>query len=72
MTYGLYHSLFEWFHPLYLADQDTNYTTQKFVTTKIIPELKELVVAYKPAIIWSDGSKGASGSYWQAREFLVW
>ncbi|ENN77167.1 hypothetical protein YQE_06306, partial [Dendroctonus ponderosae] len=72
LTYGLYHSLFEWFHPLYLADQANNYTTQEFVTSKIIPELKELVLAYKPAILWSDGSKGASGSYWQSREFLAW
>ena len=33
---GLYHSLFEWFHPLYLQDYDNNFTTQKFVAVRIL------------------------------------
>lgn len=43
VTFGLYHSLYEWFHPLYLADKNNNFTTRSFVDTKIIPEMKELV-----------------------------
>ncbi len=30
ITFGLYHSMFEWFHPLYLEDQKNNFTTQLF------------------------------------------
>ncbi len=30
ITFGLYHSLFEWFHPLYLEDKQNNFTTQLF------------------------------------------
>jgi len=29
--FGLYHSLFEWFNPLYLADKAAGFKTQKFV-----------------------------------------
>ena len=29
--FGLYHSLFEWFHPLYLQDQKHNFSTDYFV-----------------------------------------
>ncbi len=43
IKFGLYHSLYEWFHPLYLKDKERNYKTRQFVTQKVIPEFKELV-----------------------------
>jgi alpha-L-fucosidase len=30
IVFGLYHSLYEWFHPLYLLDKQNNFTTQYF------------------------------------------
>jgi alpha-L-fucosidase len=30
LVFGLYHSLFEWFHPLYLLDKQNNFTTKYF------------------------------------------
>lgn len=68
---GLYHSLFEWFNPLFLQDKGNNFKTHKFVATKTMPELYELVNNYKPDLIWSDGCPGTS-SYWNATEFLAW
>uniref|UniRef100_A0A0B6Y967 alpha-L-fucosidase n=1 Tax=Arion vulgaris TaxID=1028688 RepID=A0A0B6Y967_9EUPU len=72
LRFGLYHSLFEWFHPLYLADKSTGFQTQKFVDQKTLPELYEIVNNYKPDVVWSDGDWEAPDTYWRAKEFLAW
>ncbi|KAK1121134.1 hypothetical protein K0M31_010447 [Melipona bicolor] len=72
LKFGLYHSLYEWYNPLYLSDKDNNFTTQTFVEQKIIPELHELVEKYEPEVIWSDGDWEASDVYWESKEFLAW
>lgn len=72
MTFGLYHSLYEWFNPLYLADKANNYTTQDFVMNKILPEMRELVENYKPSVLWSDGDWEANETYWNSTEFIAW
>ena len=43
LKFGLYHSLYEWFNPLYLADKESKFQTQSFVQAKTMPELYELV-----------------------------
>lgn len=30
IRFGLYHSLYEWYNPLYLMDKQNNFTTQYF------------------------------------------
>lgn len=72
LTFGLYHSLFEWFHPLYMADKASGYHSAEFVDKKIIPEMVELVKRYEPHYIWSDGEWEASDEYWRSKEFLTW
>jgi alpha-L-fucosidase len=72
IKFGLYHSLYEWFNPLYLQDKKNNYTTRHFVDQKTLPELYDLVHKYQPDLIWSDGEWEAPSSYWQATEFLHW
>ncbi|XP_063407870.1 alpha-L-fucosidase-like [Mytilus trossulus] len=72
LRFGLYHSLFEWFNPLFLKDKENNFTTQDFVKMKSMPELYELVNRYKPEVIWSDGSGNAPDSYWMSKEFIAW
>jgi alpha-L-fucosidase len=32
LLFGLYHCLYEWFHPLYLEDKQNNFTTRLFPT----------------------------------------
>ncbi|KAM4630973.1 tissue alpha-L-fucosidase-like [Polymixia lowei] len=72
MHFGVYHSLFEWFHPLFLADQASGFKTQNFVARKTLPELVNLVNVYKPDLIWSDGDWSAADTYWNSTEFLAW
>jgi len=72
IRFGLYHSLFEWYNPMYKFDQANNFSTQHFVDSKTLPELYDLVQKYEPEIIWSDGDWDASSDYWKSREFLDW
>lgn len=34
LRFGTYHSLYEWFHPLYIQDVENNFTTQDFVRVR--------------------------------------
>lgn len=72
LTFGLYHSLLEWFNPMYDADRKTGFQTQEFVFKKVIPEMKELIEMYKPSILFSDGEWEAPDTYWNSTNFLAW
>ncbi|XP_037548692.1 tissue alpha-L-fucosidase [Nematolebias whitei] len=72
LHYGLYNSLYEWFHPLYLNDKKNGFKTQEFVMRKLLPELYNMVVRYQPEVIWSDGDWEAPDTYWNSTRFLAW
>lgn len=63
---GFYYSLYEWFNPLYKAD------VNKYVSEHMMPQLKDLVLRYKPDIIWPDGEWEHPSDTWKSTEFLAW
>lgn len=72
LRFGLYHSLYEWYNPLYLHDKKNNFSTDLFVTNKVWPEMQELINTYQPDVLWSDGDWETTEKYWKSKEFLAW
>ncbi len=66
VKFGVYHSVFEWFHPLYLKDPE------RYSLEHLIPMLKELVEKYQPATLFTDGEWDYDSSVWHSTEFLQW
>lgn len=70
--FGFYYSLYEWFHPLYNKDKNSNWTYREYALNKMLPEMTELVNLYEPHIFWSDGDWEAQPEYFGSQEFLAW
>ncbi|MFC3197200.1 alpha-L-fucosidase [Parapedobacter deserti] len=64
---GFYYSLLEWSHPLYKKE-----TINEWVDTHMIPQMKELVEAYQPEVIFSDGEWDYPSGTLKSTEFLAW
>jgi len=63
---GFYFSLYEWYHPLYVTDPSL------FSAKHMIPQLKEVISSYEPAILFTDGEWDHPHEVWNSREFLAW
>ncbi|XP_026329129.1 tissue alpha-L-fucosidase-like [Hyposmocoma kahamanoa] len=72
MEFGIYYSLMEWENKWYQIDRNNNYNTSIFVERVIKPDIKQLILDYKPSLWWSDGDWDADPSYWKATNFLAW
>ncbi len=66
VRFGVYHSVYEWFHPLYLKDPE------QYALQHLIPMLKELVEKYQPSTLFTDGEWEHESSVWHSTEFLQW
>ena len=63
---GYYYSVYEWYNPLWKADP------RRYALEHMLPQFKDLVTRYKPAIIFSDGEWDMPGEDWKSPELLAW
>ncbi len=70
---GLYYSLPEWNHPIYAwANKRENNDVDRYVAEHMIPQFKDVMSRYKPAVIFSDGEWDHPASTWKSAELLNW
>ena len=63
---GIYYSLYEWHHPLWLEDRDS------YVSEKLHPQFREVVTKYKPPVIFLDGEWDMDYKKWRSEELAAW
>jgi alpha-L-fucosidase len=63
---GMYYSLYEWFNPIWKTDR------QKYVSTYMWPQMKDLINTYKPEVFWTDGEWDGTDTLWKSTQFLAW
>ncbi len=66
IRFGFYYSLYEWFNPLWLNDRP------RYVQEHMIPQFKDVVTRYAPALIFSDGEWDMPSKDWRSQELLAW
>ena len=44
----------------------------KYVDEHMLPQMTELVKAYEPSLLWTDGEWSYEAEVWKSREFLAW
>lgn len=66
VRFGVYHSVYEWWHPYYLEDPE------KYALEHLHPMLKELIEKYQPNTLFTDGEWSHESSVWHSTEFLQW
>ncbi len=71
LKFGLYYSLYEWYHPLYTRNA-SDPRLARYVGDHMLPQLRDLVARYRPAVVWTDGEWEHPSAAWRSTEFLAW
>jgi alpha-L-fucosidase len=66
IRFGFYYSFYEWFNPLWLKDR------ARYVTEHMMPQFKDVVTRYAPALIFCDGEWEMPSKDWKSEELLAW
>ncbi|MFC1639326.1 alpha-L-fucosidase [Gemmatimonadota bacterium] len=69
---GLYYSLPEWNNRLNRWDNDPHEAIGQYIDEHMIPQFKELISAYRPAVLFTDGEWFHTAEQWHARELIDW
>lgn len=72
IRFGAYYSLPEWDNPLHRWYEDPHDSIAKYVNQHMIPQFKEMVSAYRPDLLFTDGEWFNSAEQWHARELISW
>lgn len=72
ITFGLYYSLPEWSNPLHRWTVDNDRDIGPYVEQHMIPQFKELISAYKPKVLFTDGEWNNTAEEWHARQLIAW
>jgi len=65
---GIYYSLYEWWHPLWVDEA----TRDRYTREHFHPKFKEVVSRYKPCYIFLDGEWEADYQQWRSEELAAW
>lgn len=68
VRFGIYYSLYEWFHPLWTLEA----TRPRYVEEHYLPQLKEVVTRYRPYYIFADGEWEGDEVLWRSTEVTAW
>ncbi len=66
LKFGFYYSFYEWFNPLYRKD------VRKYVDEYMVPQFKDAITRYKPAILFLDGEWDHPDKTWRSEELAAW
>ncbi len=77
---GLYYSIWDWFNPCWPEhDQPTrqgktcnDVTRARYIHEVMVPQFKEIVNRYQPALIFSDGDWWMDDERWESKPLLAW
>lgn len=72
MKFGVYYSLLQWFDNMYYKDIKSEFLNTDYVDKTVWPDLKQLILDYKPSVLWVDGEWEASDTYWKSKELITW
>jgi alpha-L-fucosidase len=67
VKFGMYYSLYEWYNPLYMKADKSEY-----VDKHMLPQMRELITKYQPWVFWTDGQWEQPSTVWKSREFVSW
>ncbi|MCK9413289.1 MAG: alpha-L-fucosidase [Prolixibacteraceae bacterium] len=65
---GLYMSVYEWWHPLWVNPE----TRGKYVDEVFHPQFKELITRYKPWFVFTDGAWAATDKIFKSEKLVSW
>lgn len=66
VKFGVYHSVYEWWNPVYLR------SPEEYAVKHLHPMLKELIENYQPHTLFTDGEWDQPSEIWHSTDFLAW